>query len=344
MTETTSAVETPKKESKRFDSLDVEVDDDLMRLESELLLEEGKSYDEKGNVLNTTADNDSSDATHPPLEITADDPDTPTTNGNSHLRLVLGTLLLAVLVFVVVDTATTGHIKSGTKDLLEWVEDNPGAGVVVFTFVTFMTTLFFIPGIVLTLGSGYVFSEGFGLGLGVVLGTISAFAGSFAGATVSFLLGRFLMKDCVKGLIRKFSWLQALDQAMEEKGLRILLLLRLSPAIYASPYVNYSVGATSCTFSAYVLSLLAIFPSTVMYVFLGASAGSLSDSSSGGNSTTIVLVVGMVLSCAAIGLTTYYVRQELQKLTIDRSESPPAVGDIERETNVPVVEDPECTR
>lgn len=236
------------------------------------------------------------------------------------VKSAIGLFLLTFIIFVVVDSATNGYVKDGTTDFLEWVEENPGGGVIVFTVVIFFTTMLFIPGILLTFGSGYVFSNAFGLGAGVVLGSLSVIVGACSGAIASFLLGRFLLRSCVAKLIQRFKLLRAIDSAMEEKGLTIMLLLRLSPVIFVSPYLNYGCGGLSITFRDYCISLLAVFPSAAMFVFLGASTGSLS---SGGDSTTtlIVTIVGIIFSIVAIGVTTYFARRELRKITSQQAEA-----------------------
>lgn len=67
---------------------------------------------------------------------------------------------------------------------------------------------------------------------------------------------------------------------MKDKGLRIFLLLRLSPII---PYnaLNYMAGATAVTFRAYTLALIGLLPGTALYVFVGASAGSSMEEDDG---------------------------------------------------------------
>ena len=110
--------------------------------------------------------------------------------------------------------------------------------------------------------------------------------------------------------------LKALDTALGSKGFRIMALLRLSPIV---PFnvINYVAGVTAIGWKEYALALIAILPGTVLYVFLGASAGSLADSAGSGNNgtvTIVVIVVGVVFGVFAIGLTSYYAKKELNKI------------------------------
>jgi uncharacterized membrane protein YdjX (TVP38/TMEM64 family) len=242
---------------------------------------------------------------------------------NCYKKTAVALILIAFVAFVVADSLTNGYIKDGIDNFLEWIEANPAGGVFVFMLVIFVTTILFVPGVILTLGAGFVFANTFGLGVGVLLGTVAAFVGAFAGAMASFLLGRFLFRDCVSGLTKKYAIFEALDNAFEEKGFRIMALLRLSPLIYVSPYLNYGAGGTAISFWAYFWALFAILPGTVLYVFLGASAGSLADTGNSGDDndspvTTIVLVVGIVFSFLAVALTSYYAKKELNKATANR--------------------------
>ena len=139
---------------------------------------------------------------------------------------------------------------------------------------------------------------------------------------ISFLLGRYLFRDWVKQLTKKYDIFQALDIAVEQKGLRIMALLRLLPVI---PFIalNYIAGVTAISFRDNALALLCILPGTVAYVFLGATAGSITGSAkSGGMSTLtiVVIVVGAVFGILAIFVMTYYARKELKQLIATRQE------------------------
>lgn len=238
-----------------------------------------------------------------------------------YAKIAVAAILAAFIIFVIVDSQTNQHVRNGITIFLEWIEENPGAGVVAFMLVYFVATILFIPGSILTLGAGFVFSASFGsLGVGILLGTISVFFGASGGAVGSFLLGRYLFRDSVGILSKRYSVFEALDKALAEKGLRIMVLLRLSPII---PFnvINYVAGVTAISFWSYVLALFAIIPGTVLYVFLGASAGSLADSANSGDNLTvtiIVIVVGIIFGFLAIALTSYYAKKELNRVVASR--------------------------
>jgi uncharacterized membrane protein YdjX (TVP38/TMEM64 family) len=124
----------------------------------------------------------------------------------------------------------------------------------------------------------------------------------------------------VRGLTQKYNLFYALDAAFEEKGFRIMSLLRLSPIIPFNA-LNCIAGVTAISLWNYIWSCFAILPGTVLYVFLGASAGSLSDSANSGSDssvTLIVIFVGIVFGILAVGVTSYYAKQELNKVLAKR--------------------------
>lgn len=230
-------------------------------------------------------------------------------------------IIVAFIAYVIADSLTTGHVTGAVKDFLAWIEENPVIGIFAFIGVYFVATVLFIPGSILTLGAGFVFANAFGLGLGVALGTLAVFVGASGGACAAFLLGRYLFRDWVSSLAKKYAIFQALDVAFEEKGLRIMTLLRLSPLIPFNA-INFAAGITSLKFYEYVIALIGILPGTTLFVFLGASAGSLADSASSGDDATvtiIVAVVGIVFGIAAVGVTSYYAKKELNRITEERN-------------------------
>lgn len=254
---------------------------------------------------------------------------------SKYKKIAIGLLLLGFVIFIIVDSLTNGYVRSGINTFLAWIEANPIPGFFVFMIVYFAATVLFVPGSILTLGAGFVFANAFGLGLGIVLGTLSVFFGASAGAILAFFFGRYLLRDWVKTLTKKYAIFEALDSALEEKGFRIMALLRLSPIIPFNA-INYIAGVTAISFRDYLFALIAILPGTTLYVFLGASAGSLADSASSGDNSTvtiIVVVVGAILGIAAIVLTSFYAKKELNRVVAER-EAAAAAAEAQQQQDV----------
>jgi len=238
-------------------------------------------------------------------------------NRDLHKKGLCIFLLIGVVTLLILDSTKFCIVSGLLSGFLEWVEQNPTTGIFTFSIVFLLSTVLLIPGAILTLGAGYVFANAFGMYKGVLLGSISTFIGAVAGSLASFFLGRYLLRNWVSRISAKYEMFEALNSALEAKGLRIMVLLRLSPII---PYnvVNYLAGVTGITILEYIISLLALLPGTVLYVFLGASAGSLAsstESGEGSTTTTIVIVTSVVFGIAAIGLTSCYSKRELNKIT-----------------------------
>jgi len=246
------------------------------------------------------------------------------------IRAALASIVIGFIIYVIVDSQGDQNVTRISRNFLQWVEDNPAAGVFAFIGVYFIATILFIPGSILTLGIGFVFANVFGLGLGVVLASIAVFVGASAGCIGAFLLGRYLLRDCMARIADRYPIMKAIDSALESKGLQIVFLMRLSPIVPFNAS-NYILGITAVSLRDYAVACFGMLPGTVFYVFLGSSAGDLVDSASSGGSVTqtiVVVVVGVVFGVAAVAVITYFAKKELKKI-IDENESNEAGADIE---------------
>jgi len=104
--------------------------------------------------------------------------------------------------------------------------------------VYFAATILFVPGSILTLGAGFAFSAPLGLGPGIALGTASVFVGAALGAIVAFLVARYLLREPVRRLTKRYAVFEAIDAALQDNGLKIFVLLRLSPVIPFNAFVS----------------------------------------------------------------------------------------------------------
>lgn len=111
-----------------------------------------------------------------------------------------------------------------------------------------------IPASLLTLGSGFVFGCAFGLGLGTLVGVVAVLIGASLGAMVSFVLARYLLREPVIRLSQKYAVFEALECTIRDNGLKIFILLRLSPV---APFnvISYFGGVSAVRMRDYALSV-----------------------------------------------------------------------------------------
>jgi uncharacterized membrane protein YdjX (TVP38/TMEM64 family) len=157
--------------------------------------------------------------------------------------------------------------------VVDWIRDAGVAGAAVFVLVYVLATVLFLPGSILTLGAGFAY--------GVVVGTVVVWIASNFGAALAFVLGRTLARDWVAAKVAGNTRFAALDRAVGQQGLRIVLLTRLSP-VFPFNLLNYAYGLTRVRFRDYLTgNLVGMLPGTVMYVYFGSLVTNLTELSAG---------------------------------------------------------------
>ena len=231
----------------------------------------------------------------------------PSRGGSSRLKLIVGVVLLAVLIAVsiVFDFGVT------LRNALEVIRDmSIVTGALVFMVLYTVTTVFLVPGSILTLAAGAIF--------GVVKGTVFVSLGSTVGATVAFFIGRYFARDWVSQKIAGRPRFAAIDDAIGREGWKIVGLLRLSPVVPFS-LSNYFYGITKVRPVGYVLSSwIGMLPGTLMYVYLGSLAGTLAALGTAGGTgfSTLQWIfygVGLVATIAVTILITRVARRAVNR-------------------------------
>ncbi|CAM9145808.1 unnamed protein product [Pylaiella littoralis] len=249
----------------------------------------------------------------------------PPTKKQKLIKAGLFLLLVIIVIYVILDYTVPGlgFVDDILKSFLTWVEDNPAQGAIAFAGVYIFTTVCFIPGSLLTLGAGLVFGRALGTGLGVVVGSLAVLVGATIGAILAFLLGRFVLQQQAQGLFNKFKVLTAVNRAIQSQGLKLVILLRLSPVVPFSAF-NYVMGVTAVKFRDYALGCVGFIPGTVAFVFIGTTASGLlgddgeeeetDDDGSNGTVQLIVLIVGGIATVIAVVLVSIYSKRALNKV------------------------------
>ncbi|MBC7350761.1 MAG: TVP38/TMEM64 family protein [Thermogutta sp.] len=223
-------------------------------------------------------------------------------------------MLIAVVVAATLLTALTLlPVKNFLAAVLAYVESIGLWGPVLLAAVYAVACVLFIPGSILTLGAGLLF--------GVVRGTITVSIASVVGATAAFLVGRTLLRGRIEEWVAANRRFRAIDRAVGEHGLKIVLLLRLSPVI---PFnlLNYALGLTRVRLSHYVpASWVGMLPGTLMY--LGSALKSLAEVASGapkgGTLQSVFFSVGLVMTVVATVVVTRIAKRALAEAVGEHS-------------------------
>ncbi|MCK6527198.1 TVP38/TMEM64 family protein [Myxococcota bacterium] len=223
---------------------------------------------------------------------------------------------LALGLLAAVGTAALLPVDAWFGAFAGWVRDAGPAGAALYALVYVVAALLFLPGSVFTMVAGSVYGPAWGLAL---VSPVSVIA-----ATLSFLLGRTVARHAVEARLRGNPRFEAIDRAVGRDGLRVVLLLRLSPVL---PYslLNYGLGITRVRLRDYVVaSSVGMVPGTFLFVYLGSvvrDTASLvgGERPSAGVLGQVLVLAGLVATAAAVALVARATRAALAQAL----ESPP---------------------
>ena len=103
-------------------------------------------------------------------------------------------------------------------------------------------------------------------------GSLIVFVGACLGAEAAFLLGRTWLRNWARRRLAVVPKLLAIEQAVSQEGLKLVLLTRLSPAFPFS-LLNFAYGLSEVSLRDYSIGLIGILPGTILFCGLGALAG-----------------------------------------------------------------------
>jgi uncharacterized membrane protein YdjX (TVP38/TMEM64 family) len=231
----------------------------------------------------------------------------PAQKSGSKAKLVLWVVIIVALLAA----ARYFNAQALLRQALDWIAGLGAWGPVIFVLLYIAATVLFLPGLILTLGAGFVF--------GVVKGSITVSIAATLGATAAFLVGRYLARDWVSKKIEGNTKFKAIDEAVGREGWKIVGLTRLSPA-FPFNLLNYAFGLTRVSLRDYFFaSWIGMMPGTVMYVYFGSLAGDLAAVGTGQRATStaewVLRVVGLLATVAVTVYVTRVARRALQQRT-----------------------------
>lgn len=221
------------------------------------------------------------------------------------------TIILAVVGIAVLAALIFGGRRVGAlvPQFAEWVASLGVWGPVVFILGYIVATVAFIPGSILTLAAGAIF--------GLLRGTIFVFIGATVGSILAFLVSRYFARSAIERKLAGNRRFETIDRAVGAKGLKIVLLLRLSP-IFPFNLLNYGLGLTNVRLRDYAIASIGMLPGTFLYVYYGKLAGDVAAVAGGvevskGPAYWAVLITGLVATIIVTTIVTRIARKALRE-------------------------------
>jgi len=198
-------------------------------------------------------------------------------------------------------------------ELSLFVGENRATARTVYCLVYVIAVVFLVPGSVLTLLGGFLF--------GIVEGVILVSLSSLVGASFAFLLGRYFAREWVESRTHNLEGWKQFDRAISNKGFYIVLMTRLSP-VFPFNLLNYILGLTMIRFRDYAMaSWLGMAPATVLYVYFGSIALTLTElfvkENIGDNWQYGLMAIGLVATLGLVIVLTRMASSILKKELVE---------------------------
>ncbi|MDE0481147.1 MAG: TVP38/TMEM64 family protein [Candidatus Poribacteria bacterium] len=204
---------------------------------------------------------------------------------NKIIKLAIAIGVVAVIYFLLKYYGVTEYIAlKNVYKIKEWVS---GFGIIaplIYIGFYIVATLFFLPGLPITVLSGIAF--------GPVWGVVYVWISATVGVSLAFLVARYVARGLVENWVSGNDQFRRIDEKVEQEGWRILMFTRLVP-IFPFNLQNYAYGLTKIKFPTYVLvSSIFMLPGTIAYVQIG---GALVSGEGNLDKTLIYLSIAGVL-------------------------------------------------
>lgn len=183
------------------------------------------------------------------------------------LSLAWGITVSTAALAVILALLTHLDVHPYVLELFAWLDGIGIWGPLLFMLIYMLIVVFVLPGILFTLGAGFLF--------GVVKGSIYVVLANTLGATIAFLIARhFLWKRASQYLLRQPK-LKMLNDHFMPKGWKIVLITRMIP-FFPFKLSNYFFGLTHISLRGFVIGhMIGCVPLTINIVYVGSLAADL---------------------------------------------------------------------
>jgi len=206
------------------------------------------------------------------------------------------------------------QVHTYVLQLLAWLGRIHAWGPLVFILIEIGVVIFILPGILFTLGAGFLF--------GPFWGTLYVITGQILGGAMAFVFARTLFRKQILKFFKKHPLLLQLDQRLAQENWKLILLTRLIP-LFPCKLANYCFGVMRFSLRDYLIgTALGSFPITLTLVYAGSLAGDLANIRSVPDHRGITSwIIAGVLLVALGGGVLFMARTARKRLKIDNNDN-----------------------
>lgn len=218
-------------------------------------------------------------------------------------RIVIGSVLLLAFVGTLFYFQKKIHVVS----FLEWLDGLGAWAPFLFILIDMLVVVLVLPGVMFTLGAGFMF--------GVLRGSLYVIIGSTIGATIAFLIARYFFGERTTGFFLAHSKLKMVNNEFKRAGWKFVLLTRLVP-FFPFKLSNYLFGLMQISLRDFVIGVFfGIMPFTITNVYIGSLVADLatigSRTASRSKMEWTIYGIGVVIAIVAVIYITLMARKAL---------------------------------
>ena len=202
------------------------------------------------------------------------------------------------------------HHRAETMAIVTWVRGAGAVGIASYFATYAVGSVLLAPIVVMSALGGFLFGPWLGLAV-----TSPANA---VGATLAFVVGRSLLQRWIAPVIAANPRVAAIDRAVGKQGVRLTLMLRLSPVLPHN-MLNFAMATTRVRVRDFALGTwIGAIPITTVQVLAGARARDLTEAVSGraglGAWSYVLTGVGLAVTALVIWLIARAANRELTRM------------------------------
>lgn len=199
-------------------------------------------------------------------------------------------------------------LQSHIKYLLEWIDTKGIWAPILFILLDVIVVLFLFPGVLITMGAGFLF--------GVAMGSIYIIIATTIGALIAFSIARYLFTERTANYLRSKPRLKFTDQLLATEGWKLILATRLIP-FFPFKLSNYLFGLTKFTLKDFFIgTFFGIWPITIFNVYVGSLTADFSTIGSRAAKTNLEWsfhIAGFVMTIIAVIYVGHRARRALNR-------------------------------